>query len=228
MRPRWRWPRRARRRSLAAITVTAVGTTVIASRNCSGLGGWLIWVRRAGSESMMPPRCVRLLHLDSRGLGSARPRRLRQRGHRALRGRPELRGRGAFRRALLGLSHARGRRSPGLGRPRAAQPGARTSTSARRPPRTSSTRSETAASRARSCPRTSSSARRPRGRRVRRRVLRQRGRPPDDPDDRARHPTSHHESRAQRARPESDPRGPGPGPGRRSRAAAPPRRSTSC
>ena len=169
--------------------------------------------------------CAPLMRLPTLGKLAALPlcrrrprrRRLRHRERRAGRRRPGLRGRGAVRGALLGLPHLRGRRHGGLGQPRSRRARtrtARTSTSARRPRRTCSTPSRTAASPRVRCRRTSSRART--RRRSRTFIAKYSG--PERAQARA--ATSAPE-RASRARPEGDP--PRPGPGAR-RARAPPRR----
>ena len=97
----------------------------------------------------------------ARGRHRRRPRgvRVRHRGHLAVQERPELRGRRAVRRALLGLPHAGRRRRRGLGdqgQGRASARTARTSISARRTSTDVLYAIGTAASPARSCRRTSS------------------------------------------------------------------------
>ena len=160
----------------AVTTVTAVGHRRHRARGTRpGSGAGHVSGAR---KSMMPPRVRAAPHHHRSRLRRPRARRLRQRGDRRRRGRPEPRGRGALRRALLGLPHADGRRGAGLGRTASCATRARTSTSARslrgrplRDPQRRLLRRDHAPEHRR--------RRRGRGgRRVRRRVLGHRGRPP--------------------------------------------------
>ena len=114
-----------------------------------------------GRKSMMPP-VLRTLWLPTAAIAAALALgACGTEGIQVADDDPDLRGRRPLRRALLGLSHHEGGRGRRVRRTARCATRGRTSTSAPRPPRTSSTRFETAASRARSCPRTSSSATRP-------------------------------------------------------------------